>query len=192
MAEKEKKSAEEFDKQQEKILAKSAKAGRADIKIEDVKLIRILGKDIPGNKRVYHGLTFIKGISWNFANVICKKLNLDKNKRIQDLSESEIKTITGFIAKPEVPLYLLNRRRDYDSGENKHLNGSDLDLQRDFDIKRQKKIKSYKGVRHSAGQPVRGQRTKSHFRSNKKKSGSGVKKGGSATATKTKVAGDKK
>jgi ribosomal protein S13 len=56
-------------------------------------------------------------------------------------------------------------------GTNKHIYGADLNLQVDFDIKRLKKIKAYKGVRHAAGQPVRGQRTKSHFRANKKKSG---------------------
>ena len=181
----EKTSAEEFDKKQEKIQAK-AKSGRPEIKFEDVKLIRILGKDIPGNKKVFHGLTFIKGISWAFSNAVCKKLNLDKTKKIEDLTESEIKKIAEFISNPTVPEYLLNRRRDYDTGENKHLNGSDLDLQKDFDIKRAKKIKSYKGVRHSAGQPVRGQRTKSHFRVNKKKSGksTGVKKGGVAVAAK--------
>ena len=55
------------------------------------------------------------------------------------------------------------------------MTGTDLELQTEFDIKRMKKIKSYKGVRHSAGQPVRGQRTKSHFRKNKAKSG-GIKK----------------
>jgi len=181
-------SAEAFDKKQDEKEAKKAKFVKPEINLEDVKLIRVLGKDIPGNKKVYHGLTYIKGISWNFANAICKKLNLDKKKKIQDLTEAEIKKITDFIVAPSVPEFLLNRRRDYDTGENKHLNGSDLDLQRDFDIKRLKKIKAYKGIRHSAGQPVRGQRTKSHFRSNKKKSGSGVKKGGAATSKNTAAA----
>ena len=63
----------------------------------NVKLIRILGKDIPGNKKVYHGLTFIKGISWSFSNAICKSLKLDKNKTIEQLSEEEIKRISEFI-----------------------------------------------------------------------------------------------
>ena len=172
----EKKSAAEFDKQQDKAQAKQqVKAGKPEIKIEDVKLIRILGKDIPGNKKVCHGLTFIKGISWNFSNALCLKLELDKNKKIEDLTEADVKKIAAFIASPSVPKFLLNRRDDYDTGESKHLNGADLDLQKDFDIKRLKKMKAYKGVRHSTGQPVRGQRTKSHFRTNKRKSG-GLKK----------------
>ena len=67
-------------------------------------------------------------------------------------------------------MFLLNRRKDFESGLDKHLSSTDLELQRDFDIKRLKKIKSYRGIRHAAGQPVRGQRTKAHFRKNRGKS----------------------
>ena len=61
----------------------------------------------------------------------------------------------------------MNRRKDIDTGKNIHIIGSDLSLQKEFDIKRLKKMKCYRGVRHSTGQPVRGQRTRSHFRKNK-------------------------
>jgi small subunit ribosomal protein S13 len=70
---------------------------------------------------------------------------------------------------------VLNRRIDFETGEKGHLTGSDLDLKKEFDIKRLKKIKSYKGLRHNVGLPVRGQRTKANFRRNRKKSG-GIKK----------------
>ena len=70
-----------------------------------------------------------------------------------------------------------NRQKDFEDGENKHISGADLKLRREFDLKRLKKIKSYKGVRHSHGLPVRGQRTKANFRKNRKKSGAtGAKK----------------
>lgn len=141
------------------------------ILVSEAKLIRILSKDIPGDKTVYIGLQRIKGVSWAFANAICKKLNLNKNKKIEELSEDEIKKIQDFIKNPQLPIFMINRRKDYDSGENKHLHGADLDLQVEFDIKRLKKIKAYKGIRHSTGQPVRGQRTKSHFRTNSRKTG---------------------
>ncbi len=144
---------------------------------ENVKLVRIAAKDIFGNKRVYTGLTEIKGISWMFSNAICIKMKLDKNKRIDELTEEEIKAIEGFISGTgELAFnFLKNRRKDSDSGVDRHLVGADLDLQKEFDIKGMKKMKSYKGVRHTLGQPVRGQRTKSHFRKNKSKSG-GIKK----------------
>lgn len=142
----------------------------------EVNLVRISGKDILGDKQTFVGLTSIKGISWAFSNAVCKILKIDKRKHIQDLSGEEISKIESFIKNPSVPEFLKNRRKDFDSGEDRHLTGSDLDLRRDFDIKRLKKIKSYKGNRHAYGQPVRGQRTKSHFRTNKKKSGAvGVK-----------------
>lgn len=130
-------------------------------------LIRILATDIPASKSVYVGLTRIKGISWSFSNAVCNVLGLNKNKKISELTEKEIAMITEFVKQPKVPEFILNRRRDFDTGANEHLIGSDLDLTREFDIKRLKKIKSYRGIRHATGQPVRGQRTKSHFRKNK-------------------------
>ena len=145
--------------------------------MEDIRLIRILSTDIPGNKKLYCGLTYIKGISWSISNAICKQLNVDKNKKIQDLTKEEVEKISVFIKNPNLPEFLLNRRKDYESGNNKHLYGADLDLQKEFDIKKLKKMKAYKGIRHQLGQPVRGQRTKSHFRKERKRSGAvGVKK----------------
>ena len=64
-----------------------------------------------------------------------------------------------------------NRQKDFDNGEDVHLNGADLKLKKEFDIKRLRKIKSYRGIRHGAGLPTRGQRTKGNFRKNRKKSG---------------------
>jgi small subunit ribosomal protein S13 len=158
--------------------------------ISEAKLIRILSKDIPGDKSLYIGLQRINGVSWAFSNAVCKKLNISKEKKIQDLSEDEIKKISDFIKNPVLPAYMINRRKDYDSGEHKHLYGTDLDLQNEFDIKRLKKIKAYKGIRHMSGQPVRGQRTKSHFRTNSKKTGAvGVTK--KKEAPKAKPAADK-
>lgn len=139
------------------------------------RVVRILSRDIEGKMSVYSGLAKIKGISWAISNAICKKLDLDKNKKIGSLTEEEIKKITAFIKNTELPPYLLNRARDFESGEDKHLIGSDLELRKEFDIKRLKKIKSYRGLRHSSKLPLRGQRTKGNFRPNRKKGG-GIKK----------------
>lgn len=135
--------------------------------LKEEKLIRILSTDIPGDKGIYAGLTRIKGVSWGFSHAICAVLHLDKNKKISSLSKEEIEKISAFIKSPEIPGFLLNRRFDIESGKNMHLIGSDLDLIKEFDIKRLKKIRSYRGLRHATGQPVRGQRTRSHFRKNK-------------------------
>ena len=146
------------------------------------KLVRILSEDIEGKMKVYAGLTKIKGVSWGMANAVCKALKLDKNRKIGSLSSEEIKKISEFIKNPQVPHYLLNRRKDFETGQDKHLSGSGLELQKEFDIKRLKKIKSYRGIRHAAGQPVRGQRTKAHFRKNRPK-GAGIKSKGKKQET---------
>lgn len=138
-------------------------------------LVRILAKDISGNMSVYAGLATIKGISWAVANALCKQLKIPKNKKIGELTKEEIATITAFMKHPAMPEYIKNRQRDFDSGEDRHLVGSDLELRKEFDIKRLKKIKSYRGIRHAAKLPLRGQRTKGNFRTHRKKGG-GIKK----------------
>jgi len=139
------------------------------------RMIRILSEDIEGGMTVYAGLTKIKGISWSLANAICKVLKIDKNRKIGSLTDAEVKKISDFIKNPQIPPFIFNRRFDFETGKDKHLTGTLLELQKEFDIKRLKKIKSYRGIRHSAGLPVRGQRTRSHFRKNKAK-GAGIKK----------------
>lgn len=151
--------------------------GKPEEKKYEEKVVRILSEDIEGNAKIYVGLTKIKGISWSLSNAICNILKIDKNRKIGSLTNEEIKKITEFLKKPQLPNFVFNRRFDLETGENKHLVGTDLELQKDFDIKRLKKIKSYRGIRHAAGLPVRGQRTKSHFRKNRSKS-IGIKKKG--------------
>lgn len=127
-------------------------------------LVRIAATDIPARLSIYAGLTKIKGISWAMSAAICRALKIDKNRKISTLSEVEIEKILTFIKNPSLPTWLLNRRKDVESGANKHLITTELDLQREFDIRKMKKMKCYKGIRHALGQPVRGQRTRSHFR----------------------------
>lgn len=138
-------------------------------------LVRILHTDIPGNKNVYAGLTRIKGVSFSMANAVCHILKIDKNRKIESLSKEEIDIISEAIKNPQVPLFMKNRRKDFDDGEDKHLSTNELDLTKEFDIKRLMKMKSYKGIRHSRGLPVRGQRTKSHFRKKGRNKAVGVK-----------------
>lgn len=127
-------------------------------------LVRIYGQDIPGSKSIYVGLTRIKGISWAVANALCIQLGLDKRVRVKDMSKESIVQIEKHLHSIELPSFLKNRRGDPETGADKHLLTNNLDIQKEFDIKRLKKIKSYRGLRHSLGLPVRGQRTRSHFR----------------------------
>lgn len=141
---------------------------------QEERLVRISQKDIGGGMTVYAGLAKIKGVSWSLSNAICKKIKIDKKRKIGSLNGAEIKKIEEFLSNPDVPDHLKNRRKEFESGKSRHLVGVDLELQKTFDIKKLKKIKSYKGYRHIAGLPVRGQRTKAHFRKNRAR-GSGIK-----------------
>ena len=161
-------------------------------------LVRILGYDIPGSKNLYVGLTKIKGVSWTVSNAVCVKLNFPRSKKIAELSKEEIHKIEEFIRALTIPDFLKNRRFDLETGETKHFIGTDLDMKREFDIKRLIKMKSYVGIRHASGQPVRGQSTRSHFRKREHKKSTGIKKDGvvikkeGATKKIEKDKGDKK
>ena len=91
-------------------------------------IVRILQTDIPGNKKMLVGLTYIKGISWSVSNAICKILKLDVDKKIDDLDKKEIEIIKEFIKNPKLPTFLLNRRKDFTTGEDNHLLTTKLDI----------------------------------------------------------------
>ena len=148
-------------------------------------IIRILQTDIPGNKKTLVGLTYIKGVSWSISNAVCKLLKINPDKKIENLDRQEIEKIEEFLKNPKLPLFLMNRRKDFETGNNMHLITTQLDITKEFDIRRLKKIRSYRGYRHALGQPTRGQRTRSHFRSKKKGKSVGVTKKKTEAATPT-------
>ena len=142
-------------------------------------LVRVAGADLKANNSLFVGLTKISGVSFMFANAICKVLDLKKSMKVSELDDSSITRIEQVVENPlkfNFPSWLLNRRRDPETGEDKHLSLSDVKFIKENDIKLMKKIKSYKGMRHQWGLPVRGQRTKSNFRRNRKPSVAAAKK----------------
>ena len=141
---------------------------------EPESLVRILGYDIPGSKPVHVGLTRIKGISWSISHAFSILMKIPSTKKILELTKDEIKKIEEVANTLPLPDYLKNRRFDPETGETKHLFGTALEMRKDFDIKKMIKMRSYKGVRHAFKLPVRGQRTRAHFR--KKGGAFGVKK----------------
>jgi small subunit ribosomal protein S13 len=135
-------------------------------------IVRIANVDVPGGKPVRVAMTNIKGIGMNFADAICIISNVNKQAKVGELSEEQVKKINDTITKiteTSLPKWMLNRRRDYDTGEDKHLITGTLNFVKDNDIKRLKKIKSNRGIRHGKGLPLRGQRTRSNFRKSKGK-----------------------
>lgn len=134
--------------------------------------VRIANTDLDGNKAIYQSLTKIKGINFMLSNAILNIANIQKTKKTGYLTDEEALKIDEIIKEPtrfKVPSWLFNRRLDPEDNVSKHLVGSTLSFVQDNDIKMMKKIRSYRGIRHSLGLPVRGQRTRSNFRKNKGK-----------------------
>jgi len=135
-------------------------------------ILRVAGVDLNGNKKILNELRKIKGVSFAFANAICKLTGVDKNQQVGYVDEKYVSKIEEVIKEPAkfgIPSWMLNRRDDPEEGEDRHLIGPDLTFTNQTDVRIMQKIKCYKGFRHHFRLPLRGQRTKSNFRRNKGK-----------------------
>jgi len=120
---------------------------------------RIAGVDLPKNKRVEIGLTYILGIGRSSSNRILEKSDIDPNKKTDDLSESEVNSIRQVI-------------------DNEYKVEGELRSEVSMNIKRLMDLGSYRGLRHRRSLPVHGQRTSTNARTRKGPKRSAVKKRG--------------
>jgi small subunit ribosomal protein S13 len=129
-----------------------------------------MGTDLDGSKKVPFGLSKIRGVGPNFAQAVVKAARINPDTRIGSLSDAEMGRIEDTIKDPlkhGIPTRLFNRRKDVETGRDMHLVGPDLVLGQKADIDFMKDIRSWKGIRHSLGLKVRGQRTRTTGRSGK-------------------------
>jgi len=139
-------------------------------------IIRIAGTDLDGTLKLAHALSKINGVGITLANAITQKVNINPNQRIGYLTETDKTKLEDIITNPTkhgIPPWMLNRQKDMETGENRHLIGADLALQIKTDIEQAKNLKSWRGFRHAYGLRVRGQRTRTTGRKGK---AMGVKK----------------
>ena len=130
-------------------------------------IVRIADSDLQGSEKLESELTKIKGISINLAKAILKAAKLT-DLQVGYMKDTEAQKIEDVLANPEafgIPPWLFNRQKDLETGKNRHLIGSDLTFQTEFDINLMKETRSWKGIRHGLGLKVRGQRTKTTARS---------------------------
>jgi len=133
-------------------------------------IVRILGADSAGTLKVSYAVKSIKGISLSLSNAILKKAEINPDLRAGFLTEADISKIEEVIKDlPQygIPAWLMNRRKDTETGKDIHLISSDLVLKVKNDIDDAKSIRSWRGYRHAYGLKVRGQRTKTTGRSGK-------------------------
>ena len=149
--------------------------------------VRIANTDLDGNKSISNALKKIKGVSFMFSNMLCNFAGVDKTAKAGYLKDDEVKKLDDVLSNLSnynAPSWMFNRRKNYVDGKDYHVLTGNLSFAEENDIKMMKKIRSYKGVRHGVGLPVRGQRTKSNFRRNKGKSSLGVVKKTAAKGSK--------
>lgn len=113
-------------------------------------MARIANVNIPSNKRLVIGLTYIYGIGNSVARTICKDAQVLESKRVKDLTDQELVALRNVIEK-------------------KHRVEGDLRREVNLNIKKKKDLRCYEGLRHIKGLPVRGQRTHSNARTRKGK-----------------------
>ena len=129
-------------------------------------IVRIANTDVAGEKTLARGLTSIKGIGTHMSILIIDVTGLDRNLKIGNLTDAQIETIKEALenATNTAPKWMLNHRKDIETGKDIHLMGGEIDLQLRDEINTMKKIRSYKGIRHERGLAVRGQRTRANNR----------------------------
>lgn len=133
-------------------------------------ILRITGTDVDGSLKTPFALRKIKGISLNLANAILKKAGIDPNVRAGFLTEADVEKTEQILKEPAkhgMPSWLLNARKDLETGDDLHLIGADLILKEKMGVEKMKELKSWRGYRHAYGLKVRGQRTRTTGRKGK-------------------------
>ncbi|MBS7628224.1 30S ribosomal protein S13 [Candidatus Bathyarchaeota archaeon] len=126
-------------------------------------IVRIAGVDLDGTMRIDYGLSKIKGIGVRVGRVLLRMLRIDPTKRIGYVSDEgvhRIETALKNLPAHGLPGWMCNHPKDLQMGMDLHLIGPDLELQTKADIDNMKKIRSWRGVMHSLGLKVQGQRTR--------------------------------
>jgi small subunit ribosomal protein S13 len=129
-------------------------------------IVRIANTDLNGQHPVEIALAAVKGVGIRTAGVIADMTGIPRTERIGNLNDGQIQTLETLAVglHEKVPAWMVNRNKDYETGDTVHLVGTDVETRLRDDLNRMKKIRSYRGVRHDQGQKVRGQRTRANGR----------------------------
>jgi len=132
--------------------------------------LRIIDTDVDGTLKASYALAKIKGVGPSLADAVLRRAGISPDKRAGFLTEVEIDRLEEIVKDPArsgLPSWLMNRRKELDTGRDAHLISADLVLRTKMDIDKMKEIKSWRGYRHAYGLKVRGQRTKTTGRAGK-------------------------
>jgi small subunit ribosomal protein S13 len=129
-------------------------------------IVRLVNTDLDGNRPIVYALTGIKGVGLRVAQIITDILGVPRMEKIGNLPDEKVEELAAILddLASYLPPWALNRRKDFWTGADIQLIGSEVDMRRREDINRMKMIRCYRGIRHETGQKVRGQRTRSNGR----------------------------
>ncbi len=134
-------------------------------------IVRIVGKDLNGLSPIWHSLLGIKGIGQRMANMMArafeKKTGIAYDTKLGEIPEDKHKMLEDIVLHPGnygIPSWAFNRGKDIESGADAHLVMSELDFSLRNDLQRLREIKTYRGMRHTWGLPVRGGKTRTRAR----------------------------
>ena len=126
-------------------------------------IVRIAGKDLSGERQIQLALSDLKGVNVTYARAVTYLAGVDPFEKLGNLSKEQIGLLEKILKNPSehgIPSWMLNRRKDYETGKDLHLIGTDVSVAVRSDIGRERRIRSRRGIRHELGLPVRGQRTR--------------------------------
>merc|ERR1712000_489995 len=125
-------------------------------------ILRLLNTNVDGKQKVMYALTKIKGVGRRYSNLVCKKADVDLNKRAGEITTEELERIVTIIQNPtqyKIPEWF-NRQRDIVDGKNYQVLANSMESKLREDLERLKKIRAHRGLRHYWGLRVRGQHSK--------------------------------
>lgn len=114
-------------------------------------ILRILNTNVDGRQKIWIALTAIRGIGRRFSVLVCKKADIDINRRAGELSNEEVHKLVAIMSQPlqfKIPQWCLNRQKDFKDGKYKHNASTQLDASLREDLERLKKIRAHRGLRH--------------------------------------------
>ncbi|GAW10664.1 ribosomal protein S13 [Lentinula edodes] len=133
-------------------------------------ILRLLNTNVDGKRKIMYALTEIKGVGRRYSNIVCKKADVDLNKRAGELNSDELERIVTIMQNPtqfKIPTWFLSRQKDIVDGKDYQILSNNVDSKLRDDLERLKKIRAHRGLRHYWGLRVRGQHTKTTGRRGK-------------------------
>ena len=125
-------------------------------------ILRVLNTNINGKQKIMYAMTAIPGVGRRMANVLCKKAEVDLNKRAGQCTPEEIERIVAVLQNPrqlKIPDWMLNRNKDLKTGKTTQVYSQSLQNSLREDLENLKRMRAHRGLRHYWGLKVRGQHT---------------------------------